>query len=147
MLKTIRDSTLARVCLVAAMLVGASAAIAPAATGGTVSYTSTACSSFTLSGTPPNQTLNCVTSGGGGSTPTCAPTAKPAAPAILQSTTISANCDSGPTSYVWSGGGCLGITASSCTVVKSKAVSVTYTVQAVNGMGQGNPASITVSWH
>ena len=146
MLKTIKDSTLVRVCLAVAALVGASGAIAPAATGGTVSYTSTTCSSFTLSGTPPNQTLICVTSGGG-SAPTCAPTAKPAAPAILQSTTISANCDSSPTSFVWSGGGCLGITASSCTVTKSKAVSVTYTVQATNAMGQGSPATITVTWH
>jgi hypothetical protein len=120
--------------------------VSPLATGATMTYAGAGCTSFALSGTAPNQTLTCVTSGGG-SAPVCVPTAKPLAPAALQSTTISANCSGGPSSYVWTGAACAGITASACTVTKSKAMSVTFTVQASNAAGQGSPAQITVTWH
>jgi hypothetical protein len=145
----LKTSVLARLLVALAIAGGAIAAAVPFATGATLTYTNLACTSYTLSGTAPNQTLTCVTSGGGagGTVPTCAPTAKPSSPAIGQSTTISANCDSSPTSWAWSGGGCLGITSPTCTVVKSKAVGVTYSVQATNASGTGNTASITVLWH
>jgi len=152
-LNIFKTSVLARLLIALAMAGGVIAAVVPFATGATLSYTGSNCSSFTLSGSAPNQTLTCVTSGGGGgggsggSTPTCAPSAKPSSPAIGQSTTISANCDSTPTSYIWSGGGCLGVTTPTCTVVKSKAVAVTYSVQATNGLGPGSTTSITVTWH
>ena len=141
--------TLARVgaVLLPVTVAGFVASVSPPAAGGaTVSYASTACSSFTLSGTPPNQTMTCVTSGGG-STPVCAPTAKPSSPAVGQSTSISANCSGDPTSYVWTGGACAYVTASTCTVAKSKVISVTYTVQAASAAGMGSSAQITVSWH
>jgi len=145
----LKTSVLARLLVALAIAGGAIAAAVPFATGATLSYTGSNCTSFTLSGTAPNQTLTCVTSGGGagGTVPTCAPTAKPSSPAIGQSTTITANCDSTPSSWSWSGGGCLGITTPTCTVVKSKAVGVTYSVQAANGTGTGSAASITVFWH
>ena len=144
----VRFSALARGCAVLLSVMAASVivSVSPFAAGATVSYTGAGCSSFSLSGTPPNQTLICVT-GGGGSVPVCAPTAKPASPAVSQSTTISANCSDQPTSYVWTGGACLGITASACAVTKNKAASVTFTVQATNAAGQGSPAQITVTWH
>ena len=153
MFNIFKTSGWVRVFTALAMAGGAIAAAVPFATGATFSYTGSACSSFTLSGTAPNQTVTCVTSGGGGggggggTTPTCAPTAKPSSPAIGQSTTITANCNGSPTSYVWTGTGCLGITTSACTVTKGAAKSVIFSVQGSNGVGTGNAATITVTWH
>ena len=146
---TVRFSTLARVCALSVPMLFAAAIafVSPVATGAGVGYAGSACSSFALSGTPPNQTLTCVSGGGGGATPVCVPTAKPASPAIGASTTISANCSNAPTSYFWTGGACAAITASTCTVSKSKAMSVAYTVQASNPAGPGATAQITVTWH
>jgi hypothetical protein len=148
-----KTSGLVRAFIALAMAGGAIAAAVPFATGATLSYTGSACSSFTVSGTAPNQTMTCVTSGGGagggggGTTPTCAPTAKPSSPMIGQSTTITANCDGSPTSYVWTGTGCSGNTTSACTVTKSLAKTVTFSVQAANAAGMGSPATISVTWH
>jgi hypothetical protein len=99
-----------------------------------------------VSGTPPTQTVTCVTVGTG--VPSCAPTANPASPAIGQQATISANCGNGPLAngYVWTGGTCVGITGSTCTVVKSRAVSITYSVSGSNASGPGAAAPITVTW-
>ncbi len=113
----------------------------------TLTYSDVNCTSFALSGTPPAQTLTCV-GGGGAGVPICAPTANPATPAAGQATTISANCSNQPNanSYVWTGGGCSGITSAICTVTKSRRTTVTYTVQASNGAGIGSPAQIVVTW-
>ena len=119
------------------------------ATAATVNYTNPNCSSFAVSGTPPNQTVTCVTGGGGGGgVPVCAPTATTASPAIGQSTTISANCSNGPSAngYVWTGGTCAGLTGSTCTVTKTRAVSITYSVSASNASGTGSAAQITITW-
>ena len=45
----------------------------------TFTYTNPACTTFTVTGTPPTQLVTCVTSGGGGGggVPTCSPTADP----------------------------------------------------------------------
>ena len=143
-----------RAFIALAMAGGATAAAVPFASGATLSYTGSACSNFTVSGTAPNQTVTCVTSGGGGgggggggTAPTCAPTAKPSSPAIGQSTTITANCDGSPTSYIWTGTGCSGVTTSACTVTKSMAKTMTFSVQAGNASGMGSPATISVTWH
>jgi hypothetical protein len=119
-------------------------AVAPAAT---VSYSNPNCSSFSVSGTPPNQTVTCV-AGGGGGVPVCVPSANPPSPAIGQSTTISANCSNGPSAngYVWTGGTCAGLTGSTCTVTKTRAMSITYSVSASNASGTGSAAQITITW-
>jgi putative pyrroloquinoline-quinone binding quinoprotein/putative Ig domain-containing protein len=111
-----------------------------------MTYTDPACSSFVMSGTPPAQVLTCVGEGAGG-VPVCAPTANPSSPAVGQQTTISANCSNQPSSYVWTGSTCSGTGAATCTVVKSRRTSVTFTVQGTNAAGTGAPATITVSWH
>jgi hypothetical protein len=113
---------------------------------GELTYVAPSCTGFVLSGTPPNQTLNCIT---GGSAPVCAPTANPAAPAKGQATTISANCSNQPFAggYVWTGGTCAGSTGSTCTVARSRAGTVTFSVKAANGAGAGAPAAISVTWH
>jgi hypothetical protein len=117
---------------------------APAAS---LNYNSPACASLTISGTPPTQTVTCVPAGGGGAgTPVCTPTANPAAPTLGQSTTISPNCTNQPTSYLWAGGACLGLTTATCKVSKLKAVTVTYSVTATNAAGAGTPAQISVTW-
>jgi hypothetical protein len=137
----------------ATALLGAMAAIAfvalpPSAKGAGVTYTSPGCTSFVVSGTPSNQTVACS----GGSTsgvPVCTPTANPTAPAVGKTTTITANCTNQPgaNSYVWTGGGCGGLSGPTCTVTKSRATSVAYTVQATNASGASAPGEVTVTWH
>ena len=121
--------------------------------GATVAYTNAACSSFVVSGAPPNQTVTCVIAGGGGGgagVPVCTPTANPASPVHGQQTTISANCSNGPNAngYVWTGGGCglNQVTTATCTDNKSARGSKTYTVSGSNASGSGAPAQITVTW-
>jgi hypothetical protein len=119
---------------------------APQAPAATLNYNNPACGSITVSGTPPTQTVTCVPAGGGAGAPVCTPTAIPAAPTLGQSTTISANCTNQPTSYLWAGGACLGLTTATCKVSKLKAVTVTYSVTATNAAGAGTPAQISVTW-
>jgi len=118
----------------------------PKVPAATFTYTNPSCTSFTISGTPPTQTITCVSSGGGGGVPTCAPTASPPAPAINAQSTLSANCSNTPTSYLWTGGTCGGTTASTCNVAKSRAVTITYSVTATNAAGTSAPAQISVTW-
>lgn len=129
--------------------VAATAALlaSPAAIPATVTYTSPSCTSFVVSGTPPNQTITC--SGGGGGVPTCAPSANPPSPASGQATTITANCSNQPQTngYVWTGAACIGLTGPTCTVAgKAHHTVITYTVSASNAAGTGPPAVITISW-
>ena len=130
---------------------GAAAAVfvfSPKVPAATFTYTNPGCTSFTISGTPPTQTVTCVSSGGGGGgAPTCAPTANPPSPAINTQTTISANCSNSPTSYLWTGGTCGGTTAATCKVSKSKAITITYGVTATNAAGTSPVAQIAVTWH
>ena len=132
--------------LTSALLALASLTVSALATAASVTYTNPSCSSFVVSGTPPTQTVTCV--GVGTGVPVCAPTVNPASPAIGQQAIISANCSNGPlaNSYVWTGGTCAGITGSSCPVVKSRALSVIYSVRASNASGPGTPAQITATW-
>ena len=132
--------------LFSALLAMAPLTVSAPATGATITYTNSSCSSFILSGTPPAQTVTCVSGGAGLSV--CAPTVNPASPVVGQSATISANCSNGPLAngYVWTGGTCAGIIGSSCTVVKTKPTSVVYSVSGSNAAGTGTAVPITVSW-
>src|SRR5258708_4338757 len=84
--------------------------------------------------------------GAGGGGPARAPTANPAAPTAGGATTISANCSNQPTVYIWTGGGCSGVTAAACTVTKSRAGTVTFSVSGVNTSGTGSATQISVTW-
>jgi hypothetical protein len=117
----------------------------PSSSGATLTLIDPTCPSVTLSGSGPNQILTCVT--GGGATPVCSPTANPAAPTAGQPTTISANCNNQPTTYVWSGSGCTTVTGPTCVVTRNRSRTVTFTVQASNAAGQGAPVPISVTWH
>jgi hypothetical protein len=126
----------------------AAAALSPLALGASVTFTSSNCSSYVLSGAPPNQTVTCVAGsggGGGGSVPVCAPTANPPKPSVGTATTISANCNNAPTGYTWTGGPCPHAGAS-CTVAAPRATPVTFTIRATNATGTGAAASITITW-
>ena len=131
--------------LSSALLALVSLTVSAWATAGSVTYTNPSCSSFVVSGTPPTQTITCVAAG---AVPVCAPTASPASPQVGQQATISANCSNGPSAngYVWTGGTCAGHIGSTCTVVKSRPVSVIYSVSASNAAGPGTAAQITVTW-
>src|SRR5258706_6950456 len=134
------------VALCALAMAAALLALSPRAPAATFTYTNPSCSSFTVSGTPPAQTVTCVSAGGGG-VPTCAPTANPTAPAVGTPTTISANCSNQPTAYVWTGGACATITTGSCSVSKSRSGTVTYAVRGVNASGTGTAVQINVTWN
>jgi hypothetical protein len=137
---------LAQWSLAACALAAAAALVtlSPRAPAATFTYTNPSCSSFVITGTPPTQTVTCASAAGG--SPVCTPTATPAAPAIGQQTTISANCTNQPTAYAWTGGACTGLTTATCKVSKSRASTVTYGVSATNGSGTGAVAQITVTW-
>jgi hypothetical protein len=111
----------------------------------TFTYTNPSCTTFAVSGSPPTQTVTCMTSTAG--TPTCAPTVSPASPmAIGQSATITANCSNQPTSYTWTGGGCGTNGSTTCTVTKSRGATIIFTVSGTNGAGTGSAAQISVTW-
>ena len=131
--------------ILAAAVAFAAAALSSLAMGASVTFTSSNCSSYVLSGTPPNQTVTCVAGGGGGgSVPVCAPTANPPTPSAGQATTISANCSNQPTGYTWSSV-CVR-SGASCTISSPRARSTTFTITATNATGTSAPASITVTW-
>lgn len=113
----------------------------------TFTYTNPNCVSFTVAGSPPTQTVTCVTSGGGGSVPACSPSANPANPSVGQQVVISANCTNQPTTYTWTGGGCGATNGPTCTVSsKSKSGTVVFTVNATNASGMGPTAQLSVTW-
>jgi hypothetical protein len=101
------------------------------------------CSSFAMTGSPPNQTLVCADVK---RKPVCAPSASPSAPAVGQTVTISANCSDGPTSYAWSGKGCAHERTATCTLSRRRPSQVSVSVRATNAAGSGAPATITVRW-
>ena len=122
--------------------------VSAGSTGATLTLVDPTCpGGLALSGTPPNQILTCLT--GGGATPVCSLAANPAAPAVGQSTTISASCSNQPNAngYGWSGGNCASVTGSSCVAKQRRPGSVTFTVKASNTAGQGAPAQLSVTWH
>jgi hypothetical protein len=133
--------------LISGLAAIAASALSPAAMAGTVTYSDSSCTSFVISGVAPNQTVSCV--GGGAATPVCAPSANPNAPAAGQLTTISANCSNQPLAngYVWTGSGCAGFTGPTCTVRKSTAQTVVYSVSGSNAAGTGAAAQINLTWH
>jgi len=98
------------------------------------------CSSFSLSGDAPNQTLVCVAGGA----PNCTVNG-PANAVIGSPITLTANCAA--TSWLWSGGSCQGRTTQSCTATESSAGTVNYTVRGTNASGTGPVSpSYPVSW-
>lgn len=135
---------LGRCCTLAA--IGTAIALSPKPDAATFTYTNPACASFTVSGTPPNQTVTCVTSVGGG-VPVCTPSANPASPAIGQATTVSANCTNQPSLYMWTGGGCTASGAgTTCSVMRKRAGTVNFTITASNASGTGPTAQLSVTW-
>src|SRR5262249_13652872 len=110
----------------------------------TFTYTNPSCTSFTVSGSPPTQTVTCITSGGG-SVPTCSPSATPANPSVGQQVVVSANCTNQPTSYGWRGAACKG-SGATCNVTKPSAATVLFSINATNGSGTGSTAQLSVTW-
>jgi len=102
------------------------------------------CSSFAMTGSPPNLTLVCADANGA---PVCAPSAAPPSPAKGQTVTISASCSHQPTSYTWTGGDCAGATGATCTMQRTRRAKVQISVQATNASGTGPIATISVQWH
>jgi hypothetical protein len=139
-------ATAAVVLLVAAAI--ALTVVPRPAMSATVTYTGAGCTSFVVSGTATNQIMTCKGASSSG-VPVCVPTANPTSPAVGTTTTITANCSNQPTanSYIWTGGACSLQSGPTCTVGKSRATSVAYSVQAINPTGLGAAAGITVTWH
>jgi hypothetical protein len=97
------------------------------------------CDSFTLTGTAPNQTLNCIVS----NPPTCTVTGSNTAQ-INTNLTLTASCSPAATSYVWTG---CSSTSSTCQDNQSASGNVTYTVKGSNGNGAGQTSpDFVVNW-
>jgi hypothetical protein len=136
-----------RSCIRQAVRVFAGAAFfscALAATAGSITLSDTNCDSFSLTGSPGNQTLTCVVSNA------------PTGCSIQGSTTgtnggtvpLTALCSTGsPTTFAWSGGNCAGLTTQSCAASDSNKT-VNYSVVISNAIGPGspNPATKSVLW-
>ena len=118
---------------------------ATAQTGSTVTFTNPNCTGYALTGTPPNQTLTCITGSG---IPTNCTINGPTTGTWGTAITLTSSCTGGgaATSWVWTGGTCAGVTTQSCSAIESVATSRTYTVTASNGSGAGNLATTTVTW-
>lgn len=80
--------------------------------------------------------------GANASPPQCTLTASPAMISAGASSTLTATCSPAATSFEWSGGTCVGTTASNCTVTPS--VTTPYSVFGINADGTGTVASTVV---
>jgi hypothetical protein len=131
---------LAGACLLAPVATHAQAAPSltlsiPSCTGG-----------FTLTGTPPNQTLNCVTGSG---VPTGCSIQGPVNASVGSPVTLTAACSGGgaPTGFSWTGGSCNGVTTNPCSANEGSAGQVTYTVAISNASGAATSSpNWTVTW-
>ena len=136
-----------RSCIRQAVRVFAGAAFfscALAATAGSITLSDSNCDSFSLSGSPGNQTLTCVVS----NAPTGCSIQGPSTGTNNVAITLTAVCSTGsPTTWAWSGGNCAGITTQSCQATANNAT-VNYSVVISNGIGPGspNPATKQVVW-
>lgn len=136
-----------RSCVRQAVRVFAGAAFfsyALAAHAGSITLSDANCDSFTLTGSPGNQTLSCVVS----NAPTGCSIQGPSTGTNNNAITLTAVCATGsPTTYAWSGGNCAGIGTQSCSAVDSNATR-NYSVVISNAIGPGtpNPATKSVVW-
>lgn len=120
-------------------LLSAFAVISPV-NAGSITLSDPNCDSFTLGGTPGNQTLSCVVS----SVPVCTVNG-PGSAQINTSVTLTAQCSPAATSYAWTGGNCT--TGQTCNATESSAVTRNYTVTGTNNTGAGSPsAALNVQW-
>ncbi len=130
--------------LAAAML--AAPMSASAQTGATVTFNNPNCTGYALTGTPPNQTLTCITGSG---VPTGCTITGPTSGTWGTPITLTSSCTGGgaATQWAWTGGTCAGVTTQSCSAVETSVASRTYTVTASNASGTGTPvAQTTVAW-
>jgi len=98
------------------------------------------CDSFTLTGTAPNQTLNCIVS----SVPSCT-VGGPTSGQLGSAIALTASCSPAATSYAWTGGTCT--TGQTCNDTQTVPGTMTYKVTGANNVGPGGPsAGHDVSW-
>lgn len=127
----------------ARLLAGAAfVACVGSAHGAGITLSDSNCDSFSLTGTPGNQTLTCVVS----NAPSCT-ISGPTTGTLGSAVTLTAVCSSSPTSWRWSSSAQTLNCGSTPTCSDTQTVSgpVTYTVTAVNAIATGS-ASQTVTW-
>jgi hypothetical protein len=118
--------------------------IAPSiSSAATLTFTSAACSDFTVSSSGGNVTLTCVPVVG----PVCTLAASTPNPVINTPVTLTAACTGGAGGYTYAWQGLsTGCTTAVCTDTQSTAGAKIYTVTATSGANQGPPASALVNW-
>ncbi|MEO8303878.1 MAG: hypothetical protein ABI724_07135 [Betaproteobacteria bacterium] len=129
-----------RRALASIALLSAVSAFSPAHAG-SITLSDANCDSFTLVGSPPNQTLSCVVT----SVPVCTVNG-PSTAQINTSVTLTAQCTPAATSYAWTGGNCT--TGQTCSATEQSAVNRSYTVTGTNTTtGTGSPSgALNVAW-
>jgi hypothetical protein len=130
-------------CVGAAIaLVAATFVAAPATHAASVSFSNSACTSFSLTDLGGGAfTVTCNLP----SVPVCTLQASSATPTTGSTLTLTANCTSTPYGWLWTGATC-STGSAVCTDSQTSAGSKTYTVFGGNGVGQGPVASVTVNW-
>ncbi len=112
------------------------------AQGAQITLSDSSCDSFSLSGAAPNQTLTCVVS----NAPTGCSISGPSTGTVGTPITLTAVCQSGSANgWTWTGGSCVGVTTQSCAASDSLG-QTTYQVTPRNAIGNGNQASLLVTW-
>jgi hypothetical protein len=81
--------------------------------------------------------------GGGNTAPVCTVNPSNSSPIVGTTIQLFASCTGSPTSYAWTN--CTS-TTSTCSVSSANAGNVSYSVVGSNSIGNGAPASTTVSW-
>ena len=116
---------------------------APVATAAKIAISLPPCDRFELTGTPPDQSLECIVT----SVPVCTIGGGNTTAQINTDVTLSANCLPSATSFLWSGGSCAGKTAPTCKANEGTAGAVvTYGVVGTNSIGSSTGVSTTVTW-
>jgi hypothetical protein len=117
--------------------------VASPAQAATFTFNDTNCDSFSLAGSAPSQTLNCIVS----NAPSGCTISGPTTGTINVPVTLTATCATGSANaWTWTGGNCAGLTTQSCAANSGSVGPVPYTVTPRNNVGAGNTAATTVTW-
>ncbi len=112
----------------------------------TITITGSGCTAWQLSGSPPSQTLTCITGAASTAKPACL-VQGPSTGTVGAAIGLVARCTPEATSFSWTGGSCAGKSGMTCAANEALTGNVTYTVTGTNANGAG-PASpnFVVNW-
>ncbi len=133
------------------LLAGVAGAVAlvasvPAFAQAVITITGAGCTAWQLSGSPPSQTLNCITGSPSTGKPACQ-VQGPSAGSVGTPIALVARCNPEATSFAWAGGSCAGKSGMTCMASEALTGDVGYTVTGTNANGTGSASpNFVVGW-